>query len=164
METGWEGDRRESDQITEYPDLKTILHGVMCSGGDGLTSSDRQWTVLALANYFLEIDETVFVLFLSYFISYPLCQVSFWVGSVSYCFHLSAGMKGSGWGSLPPSPARQEAEGNLVLSYSGESEYSMNKTNKQTVPLRCYLGHVLKPTELLLISIPADQMGNFVSF
>jgi len=59
---------------------------------------------------------------------------------------------------------RQEAEGNLVLSYSSENEYSMNKTNKQNVPLRCHLDHVLIPTELLLRSIPADQIGNFVSF
>jgi len=38
----------------------------------------------------------------------------------------------------------------------------MNETNKQSVPLRCHLGQVLIPTELLLISIPVDQMGNFV--
>jgi len=40
----------------------------------------------------------------------------------------------------------------------------MNKTNKQSVPLRCHLGHVLIPTELLEISIPADWMGNFIWF
>jgi hypothetical protein len=40
----------------------------------------------------------------------------------------------------------------------------MHKTNRQSVPLKCHLGQVLIPTELLLISIPGDQIGNFVSF
>jgi len=43
---------------------------------------------------------------------------------------LSAGMKGSGGGAPPSSRLARRRRGYQVLSYSNQSAYSMNKTNK----------------------------------
>jgi hypothetical protein len=66
----------------------------------------------------LGIDETVCVLFLSHIFSSSLRLGSFSVQSFPNSIPLSAGIKGTEWGSLSPGPARQESEGNVIISYS----------------------------------------------
>jgi hypothetical protein len=107
----------------------------MWPGGDVLPGGDGHWEIPAQVKWIIWettklvglheplfgpcfcIDETVLFLFLS-FSFFPLFGEL--LGTVSllfYSFHLSAGMKGSGWGSLPPDRLTRRRRG-IWLSYS----------------------------------------------